>query len=92
MKANSATPFPQWHLEVPSLPCQVRSLSRQTTHRRSSAVRGDEPKSDAVEQLLDLVAALPFGVAGLLCDCRFYNGACIQRLPETAPVILSVIR
>ena len=57
-----------------------------------AAVQGDEPKSDAVERLLDHVAALPFDVAGLLCDRGFYNGGCIQRLRETAPVVLPVIR
>jgi hypothetical protein len=57
-----------------------------------TAVRGDEPKSDAVERLLDHLAVLPFDVAGLLCDRGFYNGACIQRLRETAPVVLPVIR
>lgn len=57
-----------------------------------TAVRGDEPKSDAVERLLDLVAALPFDVAGLLADRGFYNGASIERLGATAPVALPVIR
>jgi hypothetical protein len=57
-----------------------------------TAVRGDEPTSDAVERLLDHVAALPFDVAGLLCDRGFYNRACILRLRETAPVVLPVIR
>lgn len=57
-----------------------------------TAVRSDEPKRDAVERLLDHVAALPFDVAGLLCDRGFYNGACIQQLRETAPVVLPIIR
>jgi hypothetical protein len=52
-----------------------------------TAVRGDGPKSDAVEQSLDRVAALPFDVAGLLCDRGFYNRTCIRRLNEAAPVI-----
>jgi hypothetical protein len=57
-----------------------------------TAVRGDEPKSDAVKRLLDHVAVLPFDVAGLLCDRGFYNGTCIQQLRETAPVVFPVIR
>jgi hypothetical protein len=57
-----------------------------------TAVRGDEPTSDAVERLLDHVAALPFDVAGLLCDRGFYSSACIQRLRKIAPVVLPVIR
>jgi hypothetical protein len=57
-----------------------------------TAVRGDEPTSDAVERLLAHVAALPFDVAGLLCDRGFHSGACIQRLREIAPVVLPVIR
>lgn len=55
-------------------------------------VRGDEPKSDAVERLLAHVAALPFGVAGLLADRGFYNGASIERLGALAPVALPIIR
>ena len=55
-------------------------------------VRGDEPKSDAVERLLDHVAALPFPVAGLLVDRGFYDGTSIERLDAVAPVALPVIR
>ncbi|AUX07821.1 transposase IS4 family protein [Halalkaliarchaeum desulfuricum] len=55
-------------------------------------VRGDEPKSDAVERLLDHVAALPFDVAGLLADRGFYDGTSIERLDAVAPVALPVIR
>jgi len=55
-------------------------------------VRGDDPKSDAVERLLDHVAALPFDIAGLLADRGFYNGASIERLDAAAPVALPVIR
>jgi len=55
-------------------------------------VRGDEPTSDAVERLLDHVAALPFTVAGLLADRGFYNGASIERLDAVAPVALPIIR
>ena len=55
-------------------------------------VRGDEPKSDAVERLLDHVAALSFDVAGLLADRGFYDGASIERLGAVAPVALPVIR
>ncbi len=55
-------------------------------------VPGDEPKSDAVERLLDHVAALPFDVAGLLADHGFYNGASIERLGALAPVALPIIR
>jgi hypothetical protein len=55
-------------------------------------VRGDEPKSDAVERLLDHVAALPFPVAGLLADRGFYDGTSIERLDATAPVALPIIR
>ena len=55
-------------------------------------VRGDESKSDAVERLLDHVAALPFTVAGLLADRGFYNGASIERLGAVAPVALPIIR
>jgi hypothetical protein len=55
-------------------------------------VRGDEPKSDAVERLLDHVAALPFDIAGLLADRGFYDGASIKRFDTTAPVALPVIR
>jgi len=57
-----------------------------------TAVRGDEPKSDAVERLLDHVAALPFDVAGLLADRGFYDGTSIERLDAVAPVALPVIR
>ncbi|MDB2245180.1 ISH3 family transposase [Halorubrum ezzemoulense] len=55
-------------------------------------VRSDEPKSDAVERLLDHVAALPFDVAGLLADRGFYDGTSIERLDATAPVALPIIR
>ncbi|OYR64258.1 ISH3 family transposase [Halorubrum ezzemoulense] len=55
-------------------------------------VRSDEPKSDAVEQLLDHVAALPFDVAGLLADRGFYDCTSIERLDATAPVALPIIR
>ncbi|MFC7200748.1 ISH3 family transposase [Halospeciosus flavus] len=55
-------------------------------------VRGDESKSDAVERLLDHVAALPFTVAGLLADRGFYNGASIERLDAVAPVALPIVR
>jgi hypothetical protein len=55
-------------------------------------VRGDESKGDAVEGLLDYVAALSFTVAGLLADRGFYNGASIERLDAVAPVALPVIR
>jgi hypothetical protein len=55
-------------------------------------VRGDEPTSDAVERLLDHVAALPVEVACLLCDRGFYDGASIDRLRTVAPVALPIIR
>ncbi|MEF8826668.1 MAG: ISH3 family transposase, partial [Halapricum sp.] len=55
-------------------------------------VRSDEPKSDAVERLLDHVAALPFDVAGLLADRGFYDGTSIERLDAVAPVALPIIR
>ena len=56
-----------------------------------TAVRGDDPKRDAVERLLDRVAALPFDVAGLLCDRGFYDEASIRQLRDAAPVVLPVI-
>jgi len=55
-------------------------------------VRSDEPKSDAVERLLNHVAALPFDVAGLLADRGFYDSASIERLDGVAPVALPIIR
>nr|WP_232833843.1 ISH3 family transposase [Saliphagus sp. LR7] len=55
-------------------------------------IRSDEPKSDAVERLLDHVAALPFEIAALLVDRGFYAGASIERLDAVAPVALPVIR
>jgi hypothetical protein len=55
-------------------------------------VRGDVPKSDAVERLLDHVAALPFDIAGLLADRGFYDGTSIERLDAVAPVALPIIR
>jgi hypothetical protein len=55
-------------------------------------VRGDEPKSDAVERLLDHVAVLPFDVAGLLADRGFYDGTSIERLNAVAPVALPIVR
>ncbi|WP_114579690.1 ISH3 family transposase [Saliphagus sp. LR7] len=55
-------------------------------------VRSDEPKSDAVERLLDHVAALPFEIAALLADRGFYAGASIERLDAAASVALPVIR
>jgi len=55
-------------------------------------VRSDELKSDAVERLLDHVAALPFNVAGLLADRGFYDGTSIERLDTVAPVALPIIR
>ena len=55
-------------------------------------VRGDESKSDAVERLLDHVAALPFDIAGLLADRGFYDGTSIERLDAVAPVALPIIR
>jgi len=58
----------------------------------ATPVRGDESTSDAVERLLDHVAALPFDVAGLLADRGFYDGTSIERLDEVAPIALPVIR
>ncbi|MFC6764777.1 ISH3 family transposase [Natrinema soli] len=55
-------------------------------------VRGDEPKSDAVERVLDHVAALPFDVAGVLADRGFYDGTSIERLTAVASVALPVVR
>jgi len=55
-------------------------------------VRGDEPRSDAVERLLDHVAALPIEVSGLLADRGFYDGTSIERLDAVAPVALPIIR
>ena len=55
-------------------------------------VRGDESRSDAVERLLDHVAAFPFDVAGLLADRGLYDGTSIERLDAAAPVTLPVIR
>ncbi|WP_318570910.1 ISH3 family transposase [Salinigranum marinum] len=55
-------------------------------------VRGDEPKSDAVERLLDHVAALPFDIAGLLADRGFYDGTSIERLDSVASVALPIVR
>lgn len=57
-----------------------------------TGVRGDEATSDAVERLLDRIAALPFEVAALLADRGFYDRASIHQLRETAPVVLPVIR
>ncbi|RQG95053.1 ISH3 family transposase [Natrarchaeobius oligotrophus] len=58
----------------------------------ATPVRGDEPKSDAVERLLDHVADLPFDIAGLLADRGFYDGASVERLDTEAPVALPIIR
>jgi hypothetical protein len=55
-------------------------------------VRSDKPKSDAVERLLDHVAALPFDVAGILADRGFYDGTSIERLDAVASVALPIIR
>ncbi|WP_373189910.1 ISH3 family transposase [Halolamina sp.] len=55
-------------------------------------VRGDEPKGDAVERLLDHVTALPFEINGLLADRGFYDGTSIERLDAVAPVALPIIR
>src|SRR6056297_991262 len=55
-------------------------------------VRGDESKSDAVERLLDHVAALPSDIAGLLADRGFYDGTSIERLENVAPVALPIVR
>lgn len=52
----------------------------------------DGSKSDAVERLLDRVAALPFNVAELLADRGFYGGTSIGRLDAVAPVALPIIR
>lgn len=46
----------------------------------TTAVRGDEPKRDEIERLINHVAALPFEVALLLVDCGFYNEASIKQL------------
>ena len=67
--------------------CQAKPLIVAVT-----PVRSDEPKSDAVERLLDHVAALPFEVTGLLADRGFYDGTSIERLDAVAPVALPVIR
>jgi IS4 transposase len=58
----------------------------------ATPVRSDEPRSDAVERLLDHVAALPFEVAGHLADRGFYDGTSIERLDAVAAVALPVIR
>jgi hypothetical protein len=52
------------HFSVLSLPRWIRPLSIETTCRRVTLVRGDDPKSDAVERLLNHVSALSFNVAG----------------------------
>jgi hypothetical protein len=67
--------------------CRAKPLVVATT-----PVRGDEPKSDAVERLLDHVAALPFDVAGLLADRGFYDGTSIERLDAVAPAALPIVR
>ncbi|WP_248299405.1 hypothetical protein [Halorhabdus amylolytica] len=67
--------------------CRARPLVVAAT-----SVRGDEPKSDAVERLLDHVTVLPFDVAGLLADRGFDDGTSIEHLDTVSPVVLPVIR
>jgi len=57
-----------------------------------TAVRSDEPASDAVDRVIDRVTALPFEIQAILADRGFANAASIKRLQSTAPVILPVIR
>jgi hypothetical protein len=57
-----------------------------------TAVRSDAPTSDAVERLLDRVAALPFEIECLLADRGFYQGDSIRHNSEQAPVVQPVIR
>ncbi|MDJ1433817.1 hypothetical protein [Halostagnicola sp. A-GB9-2] len=51
----------------------------------------DVPKSDAVERLFDYIAALPFEIAGLLTDRRFYDGTSIERLVPLHLVALPIV-
>jgi hypothetical protein len=53
-----------------------------------TAVRGDEPKRNAVERLLDHVAALSVPISCLLVDRGFYDEASIRQLHDAAPVVL----
>jgi len=57
-----------------------------------TTARSDEPISDAVDRVIDRVTALPFEIDAILADCGFANAASIQRLQESAPVILPLIR
>lgn len=57
-----------------------------------TGVRSDEATSDAVENVLDRVAALQFEVAALLTDRGFYDEASLRACTERAPVVQPVIR
>ena len=67
--------------------CRAKPLILAVT-----AVRGDESRRDAVDRVIDRVAALPFDVEAFLADRGFYDGSSIERLNERAPLVLPIIR
>jgi len=55
-----------------------------------TAVRSDEKEADAVERVLDRVAAYPFEIDLLLADRGFYNERVIRRAREIAATVVPV--
>jgi len=53
-------------------------------------VRSDEKEADAVERVLDRVAAYPFEIDLLLADRGFYNERMIRRARELATTVIPV--
>ena len=53
-------------------------------------VRSDEKEADAVERILDRVAAYPFEIELLLADRGFYNERIIRRSREIASTVIPV--
>ena len=53
-------------------------------------VRSDESEADAVERILDRVAAYPFEIDLLLADRGFYNERIIRRSREIAATVIPV--
>jgi hypothetical protein len=53
-------------------------------------VRSDETEADAVERILDRVAAYPFDIDLLLADRGFYNERVIRRSREIAATVIPV--
>ena len=99
-------PFHGSHADDPGELCRMKPKDGTTTcHRYCTAyvvsngkpvtlamtyVRSDEKEADAVERVLDRVAAYPFEIELLLADRGFYNERVIRRSQAIAATVVPV--